>query len=264
MLFPTTVFAVFFAIVFALHWGLAWMAERDAAREAAWTAARKVMLLAASLVFYGWWSWPFAFMLLTSAVVNYGLAKRMAHSQSRLTLVFAVALNIFVLVLFKYTEFLFNQALAPLGATVSAWCGRQDEWVRILESAQPFLDKIVLPVGISFYTYQALSYVVDVARGGFKLAASWIDFANYLAFFPQLVAGPIVRASHLLPSMERLPSSGVRLDTARAGVLILVGLLKKMVLADWLATNLADPVFFSPEDFGVVDALMGVYAYTPR
>ena len=93
-------------------------------------------------------------------------------------------------------------------------------------------------------------------------ARRWIDFANYLAFFPQLVAGPIIRAGHLIPAMENLPGTETKLDTARAGVLILVGLVKKMVIADYLAANLADPLFAMPEEFGAIDALMGVYAYT--
>ena len=252
MLFPTLTFAVFFAVVFGLNWGLAALAER----QRGFVSLRKLVLLAASLVFYGWWSWPFALMLLASSVINHGFALWMAGrggQAGRLPVVLAVALNIGVLVFFKYTGFLFNGAVAP---------GRGDAWIAFLESAQPFLDMIVLPVGISFYTFQALSYVIDVARGEIKPARRWIDFANYLAFFPQLVAGPIIRAGHLIPAMENLPGTETRLDTARAGVLILVGLVKKMVIADYLAANLADPLFAMPEEFGTIDALMGVYAYT--
>ena len=262
MLFPTLTFAVFFAVVFGLNWGLAALAERHAGCERGLVSLRKLVLLATSLVFYGWWSWPFALMLLASSVINHGFALWMAgrgERAGRLPVVLAVALNIGVLVFFK---FLFNGAVAPLGVKVAGWLGRGDAWIAFLESAQPFLDMIVLPVGISFYTFQALSYVIDVARGEIKPARRWIDFANYLAFFPQLVAGPIVRAGHLIPAMENLPGTETRLDTARAGVLILVGLFKKMVIADYLAANLADPLFAMPEDFGTIDALMGVYAYT--
>ena len=265
MLFPTLTFAVFFAVVFGLNWGLAALAERYAGCERGLVSLRKLVLLAASLVFYGWWSWPFALMLLASSVINHGFALWMAgrgEQAGRLPVALAVALNIGVLVFFKYTGFLFNGAVAPLGVKVAGWLGRGDAWIAFLESAQPFLDMIVLPVGISFYTFQALSYVIDVARGEIKPARRWIDFANYLAFFPQLVAGPIVRASHLIPAMENLPGTETRLDTARAGVLILVGLFKKMVIADYLAANLADPLFAMPEEFGTIDALMGVYAYT--
>ena len=265
MLFPTLTFAVFFAVVFSLNWGLAALAERYAGCESGLVSLRKLVLLAASLVFYGWWSWPFALMLLASSVINHGFALWMARrgeQAGRLPVALAVALNIGVLVFFKYTGFLFNGAVAPLGVTVAGWLGRGDAWIAFLESAQPFLDTIVLPVGISFYTFQALSYVIDVARGEVKPARRWIDFANYLAFFPQLVAGPIIRAGHLIPAMENLPGAKTRLDTARAGVLILVGLIKKMVIADYLAANLADPLFAMPEEFGTIDALMGVYAYT--
>ncbi|MBQ3288245.1 MAG: MBOAT family protein [Kiritimatiellae bacterium] len=265
MLFPTLTFAVFFAVVFGLNWGLAALAERHAGSENGFVSLRKLVLLAASLVFYGWWSWPFALMLLASSVINHGFALWMAGrgaQAGRLPVVLAVSLNIGVLVFFKYTGFLFNGAVAPLGVKVAGWLGRGDAWIAFLESAQPFLDMIVLPVGISFYTFQALSYVIDVSRGEVKPARRWIDFANYLAFFPQLVAGPIVRAGHLIPAMENLPGTETRLDTARAGVLILLGLIKKMVIADYLATNLADPLFAMPEEFGAIDALMGVYAYT--
>ena len=265
MLFPTLTFAVFFAVVFGLNWGLAALAERHAGGERGFVSLRKLTLLAASLVFYGWWSWPFALMLLASSVINHGFALWMAGrgaQAGRLPVALAVALNIGVLVFFKYTGFLFNGAVAPLGVKVAGWLGRGDAWIAFLESAQPFLDMIVLPVGISFYTFQALSYVIDVSRGEIKPARRWIDFANYLAFFPQLVAGPIIRAGHLIPAMENLPGTETKLDTARAGVLILAGLFKKMVIADYLAANLADPLFAMPEEFGTIDALMGVYAYT--
>ena len=160
MLFPTLTFAVFFAVVFGLNWGLAALAERHAGcerglvslRKLGLVSLRKLVLLAASLVFYGWWSWPFALMLLASSVVNHGFALWMAGSggrSGRLPVVLAVALNIGVLVFFKYTGFLFNGAVAPLGVEVSGWLGRGDEWIAFLESAQPFLDMIVLPVGIS-------------------------------------------------------------------------------------------------------------------
>jgi D-alanyl-lipoteichoic acid acyltransferase DltB (MBOAT superfamily) len=119
----------------------------------------------------------------------------------------------------------------------------------------------VLPVGISFYTFQALSYVVDVYRRKIRPARHVIDFANYLAFFPQLVAGPIVRAADLLPQMEAMPGLETRINTSRAGLFILTGLFKKIVVANWLAEHLADPVFDSPEAYAAADLVLGVYAY---
>ena len=131
MLFPTLTFAVFFAVVFGLNWGLAALAERYAGCERVLVSLRKLVLLAASLVFYGWWSWPFALMLLASSVINHGFALWMAgrgERAGRLPVVLAVALNIGVLVFFKYTGFLFNGAVAPLGVKVAGWLGRGDAW----------------------------------------------------------------------------------------------------------------------------------------
>lgn len=254
MLFPTTVFALFFAVVFALHWGLT-----------RFPLARKFVLLGASLFFYGYWSWKFALMLLASALLNHAAAVRMnaaqdAHARRRM-LVLAVAANLLVLGVFKYTGFLFTKLLVPLAVPLYGWFGATEDLIALQERVLPFIEKIVLPVGISFYTFQALSYVADVYWRKTQPASTALDFANYLAFFPQLVAGPIVRASDLLPQMAVFPDRSTRLDTGRAATLILGGLLKKMVIANWLAEHLADPVFALPENYGGADILLGVYAY---
>ncbi|NCA82209.1 MAG: MBOAT family protein [Opitutae bacterium] len=260
MLFPTTAFAVFFFVVFQIHWALA-----------GFPRARKAFLLAASLFFYGFWSWKFALMLLASAAVNHAAAVRMdrlasvgaAEPRRRRLLVGIVALNLGLLGVFKYTGFLFADLLFPLLRPMCLWLGPEAVgWlVQVQEEVYPWLSKIVLPVGISFFTFQALSYVVDVHRRRVAPARSWIDFANYLAFFPQLVAGPIVRARDLVPQMERMPGRDEPIEAGRATFLILAGLFKKTVVANWLASRLADPVFGWPEKFAGPDVLMGVYAY---
>ena len=260
MLFPTTVFAVFFFLVFNLHWGLA-----------GFPRARKGFLLAASLFFYGFWSWKFALMLLGSALVNHAAAVRMEEwakaadrEKSRRRLVVGiVALNLGLLAFFKYAGFIVADALFPLLRPLCAAMGQDAIWalVRAQEEIYPVLAKIVLPVGISFFTFQALSYVVDVYRRRVAPAQSWVDFANYLAFFPQLVAGPIVRAADLVPQMERMPGRSAPIDAQRAIFLILVGLFKKTVVANWLASRMADPVFAWPEIYSGPDVLMAVYAY---
>ena len=260
MLFPTTIFAVFFFLVFYLHWALA-----DRPR------ARKGYLLAASLFFYGFWSWKFALMLLGSALVNHAAALHMEHlaamggrekSRHRL-LVWTVGLNLGMLGLFKYTGFFFADMLFPLLRPICVSLGPDAvTWlVRVQEEVFPMLAKIVLPVGISFFTFQALSYVVDVYRRRVVPARSWIDFANYLAFFPQLVAGPIVRAADLVPQMEAMPGRATPIESGRAVFLILCGLFKKTVVANWLSSRLADPVFAWPEIYSGPDILMSVYAY---
>lgn len=260
MLFPTTIFAVFFFLVFHLHWMLAGRPR-----------ARKIFLLCASLFFYGFWSWKFALMLLASAVLNHAAAARMASMPEdaggrgprwRL-LVLAVVLNLGLLGFFKYTGFVVADVFFPLirplclalGPGAVAWL------VDAQERVYPLLSGIVLPVGISFFTFQAMSYVVDVYRRDTNPTRSWMDFANYLAFFPQLVAGPIVRAKDLAPQMESMPTRREPIEAGRAVFLILSGLFKKTVIANWLASRLADPVFRSPEIFSGPDLLIGVYGY---
>lgn len=254
MLFPTSIFALFFAIVFAIHW-LAVSRPR----------IRKAALLLGSLFFYGWWSWKFALMLLASALLNHAVAvwmDRLTDSRARRRAVtLGVAANLLVLGVFKYAGFLVFHVFVPLAVPVCARLGTTAQLIHLQEVVLPFIDRIVLPVGISFYTFQALSYVVDVYRRKIRPARHVIDFANYLAFFPQLVAGPIVRAADLLPQMEAMPGLETRINTSRAGLFILTGLFKKIVVANWLAEHLADPVFDSPEAYAAADLVLGVYAY---
>lgn len=254
MLFPTTVFALFFAVVFALHWGLT-----------GYPRVRKVVLLCASLFFYGYWSWKFALMLLGSAILNHAAAVHIDAAQDekhrRRLIALTVTANLLVLGIFKYTGFFFTRLLVPLAVPVCARFGTTEQLIALQEHVLPFIEKIVLPVGISFYTFQALSYVVDVYWRKTPVARSTLDFANYLAFFPQLVAGPIVRAADLLPQMAVFPDRSLKLDTGRAATLILGGLFKKMVIANWLAEHLADPVFAMPESYAGLDIVLGVYAY---
>ncbi len=254
MLFPTAIFALFFVVVFTLHW-----------ITVPYVRLRKAIILSGSLFFYGYWSWKFALMLLTSAILNHFFAVRIYRSADarvrRRWVVWGVGLNLLVLGIFKYTSFLFAKFLVPLAIPLCEHFGTTEQLISLQLTVLPFIAKIVLPVGISFYTFQALSYVVDVYRGKIEPARHVIDFANYLAFFPQLVAGPIVRASDLLPQMEDLPRYDVKINTGMAGTFILMGLFKKIVIANWLSENLAEPVFSMPEYYGSVDTILGVYAY---
>ncbi len=254
MLFPTAIFALFFGVVFTLNW-----------MTVPYVRLRKGILLAGSLIFYGYWSWKFALMLLTSALMNHYFAVciyRSANAKTRRRwMIWGVGLNLLVLGIFKYAGFLFAKFLVPLAVPLCSRFGTTDQLIELQLNVLPFIAKIVLPVGISFYTFQALSYVVDVYRGKIEPAKHVVDFANYLAFFPQLVAGPIVRASDLLPQMERLPGYDVKINTGMAGTFVLMGLFKKIVIANWLAGNLADPVFSMPEDYAAFDTILGVYAY---
>ncbi|HEY3564512.1 MAG TPA: MBOAT family protein, partial [Casimicrobiaceae bacterium] len=187
MLFPTVTFAVFFAIVLPVSWAMM-RAPR------AWRA----FILLASYVFYGWWDWHFVFLLAASTVVNHVLAVAMFRARGvgarKALLALAVAFDLGLLAYFKYTNFFLSSADNLFG---TSW-----------------LTNVTLPVGVSFYTFMAISYVVDTYRG--ELApASFGRFAVFQAFFPHLVAGPIVRASELLPQLEE-PRDPRRVDTSRA------------------------------------------------
>ncbi|MDZ4111472.1 MAG: MBOAT family protein [Brevundimonas sp.] len=241
MLFPTLAFGVFFLIVYFTAWSL----DRENGR-------RKLFLLLASWFFYAQWDWRFVGLLIASAILNWGVAALIARTRERgggktgWLVGLGVAVNLLILGFFKYYGFFVEQAgelLAQFG------------WERDL----PLLQ-IVLPVGISFFTFQGISYVVDVHRGKTPAAKSLLDVMLLMSFFPHLVAGPIVRASDLLPQFDRTP----RLTRAMAthGLLLIVwGLFKKTVIASELSVNLVDPVFFDPTAFGAVDIAAAVYGY---
>ncbi|MCF7839004.1 MAG: MBOAT family protein [Candidatus Marinimicrobia bacterium] len=245
MIFPTIDFAVFFAVVF----GVSWLLLR---RPRAW----KIFILLASYFFYGYWDWRFIGLIAGASVVNHLAAVGMHRSRNphvrRTLLVLACVFNLGSIGFFKYARFLAEQAMLLchlLGLPL-------DFWLPVLD----YLGQVILPVGISFFTFQALSYVIDVYRRVMEPADSLLDFACYLAFFPQLVAGPIVRAVDLLPQVSR-PQWPAAIDLSRAGSLILGGLFKKIVIANFLAAAIVDPVFARPDAYGAWDTLWAVYGY---
>jgi D-alanyl-lipoteichoic acid acyltransferase DltB (MBOAT superfamily) len=238
MLFPTLTFGLFFLALYAIAWAVRGSNE--------W---RKILLLLASWVFYGAWDWRFVALLIGSAVLNWGIARLIERTEApagrRALIWIGVAANLGILGFFKYFDFFVEQVgvlLAALG------------WARDL----PLLQ-IILPVGVSFFTFQGISYVVDVHRGRVR-AAGLLDITLLMSFFPHLVAGPIVRASDLLPQFARVP----RLDrgmVAMGLLLILWGLFKKAVIASELSVGLVDPVFFDPSAHGRIDLIAAAYGY---
>ncbi len=241
MLFNSWVFLAFFAVVLALY---ALMQRR-----VAWQNA---MLLVASYVFYGWWDWRFLGLVLLSTVVDYVAALRIQAAPTaalrRRWLTLSMVSNLGVLAGFKYFGFFLDslrELLMALG----------------IEAALPTLS-IVLPVGISFYTFQTMSYTIDVYRRELPACTSFRDFALYVTFFPQLVAGPIERSVHLLPQMQKprkLTAEGVE-----AGLfLCLWGLFKKVVVAD-NAAAIADPIFSDPSAHSGDALLLGALAFTAQ
>ncbi len=239
MLFPTMIFGIFFLIVFLTAWSL----ERENAR-------RKFFLVLASWVFYGWWDWRFVGLLIFSATFNWFIADQVFKSSSRAKRKWLIALDILVnlgvLGFFKYYEFFTEQ----LGDALKMFH---------IERDLPLLQ-VILPVGISFFTFQAISYVIDVHRGKVPPAKSLLDVMLMMSFFPHLVAGPIVRASDLLPQFAQTPKL-TRGMVTHALLLIVWGLFKKGVIASELATGLVDKVFFDPSSHGGLDLLAATYGY---
>ena len=232
VLFPTFTFAAFFAVVLPLSWAVR-------GRPQAW----KLVVLTASCVFYGYWDWRFLGLLAAMTLVNEVAAVAIHRSSGagrRHALTAAVVFDLGVLALFKYYGFFVSSLEDSFG-----WEG-------------PALD-IVLPVGVSFFTFQAMSYVIDVHRGD-TTPAPLLDFAVYLSFFPQLVAGPIVRATEFLPELrsQRVPDS---VEAGRAVLLIGRGLLKKVVVADFLGRAIVQDAFGTPGEYGALDVLFGIYGY---
>ncbi|MGB0766092.1 MAG: MBOAT family O-acyltransferase [Phycisphaeraceae bacterium] len=186
--------------------------------------AQNAMLLAASYVFYGWWDWRFCGLLAASTVIDYCVGRAMhatdAERRRKWLLYLSLAANLGMLGFFKYFDFFAESVRSGLESL-----GMQ---------ANPVLLEVVLPVGISFYTFQTLSYTIDIYRRKLEPTRDFMAFALFVSFFPQLVAGPIERASHLLPQMLR--PRRVHLTEAHAGLyLILWGLFKKIVIADNMA-----------------------------
>jgi alginate O-acetyltransferase complex protein AlgI len=228
MLFNSITFVVFYVVVFASYWLL--RARRP----------QNILLLGASWVFYGAWSWKFLLLLIASSVLDYvcGLLIQGAPSQrrKRLLLILSVGGNLLFLGTFKYFGFFvteFAALLEQLGFAASA----------------PVLN-IVLPVGISFYTFQTIGYIVDVYRGKVPAARSFIDYALYVAFFPQLVAGPIERAGHLIPQFQK-PRVWNTAAFESGLQLAFWGLFKKIVIADNLAPYV-DVVYANPSQYSGV------------
>jgi len=221
MLFPSVEFLVFFA---ALLTGLSLLARY---------ADRKILLLVASYVFYMWWNPAFIVLIIFSTIVDYVLGRRLERAENpalrRGLLIASMCANLGVLGFFKYANF-FQQNLLGM-------------WTFFGEAPGWSLLEITLPVGISFYTFQTMSYTIDVYRRKIPACESPLDFALFVSFFPQLVAGPIVRAADFLPQLQVPNKIRVRPEDA---LLILRGLMKKVLIADNLAP-FVDRVFQAPE-----------------
>jgi alginate O-acetyltransferase complex protein AlgI len=238
MLFPTFSFLMFFLVVAA---AMAALQQQF--------VAKKTLLVIASYYFYAQWDWRFCFLLIFSSAISYvaGLLISSTENRQRRRLVvgITVALHLGLLGTFKYLDFFVLSA---------------NELARLLGMRHelPFFE-ILLPIGISFFTFHGISYVTDVYRGDVAVCRNPLDMLLYMSFFPQLVAGPIVRAAYFLPQLAR--PSAEPIPIAAALLLILGGLFKKVVVANYLATGLVDPVFAAPSSYGGPDLLLATYGY---
>ncbi|OAI43543.1 hypothetical protein AYO38_10685 [bacterium SCGC AG-212-C10] len=243
MLFPTVNFAIFFAVVFGLSWLLR-------PKPLAW----RLFLIGASWFFYGYWDARFVLLLAASTAGNFAAGKLIGRAlgpggaktrASKWLVAGAVAFNLGTLGWFKYYGFFvtsLHNTLHDFG----------------LDMPLPLLH-VTLPIGISFFTFQAISYVVDIGRGDARPMRP-LDFAVYLSFFPHLVAGPIVRATEFAPQLERpMPASAI---PAGAAILLIVGgLFKKVVISSYLSSHIVDPVFAVPGAHSSPEIMLAIYAY---
>lgn len=242
MLFHSLQFLLFLPLVFAAYWGVA--------RS---TRARQLLLFVASLIFYMAWNPAPVVLILYLSTCDWLLSRLLdrtrAEGRRKLLVTLSLVNNLTVLGVFKYAD----------------WITRS-----VVDTAAGFGVKLVyqplglvLPVGLSFVVFQCLSYTIDVYRRDLRARDSWLEVALYISFFPQIVAGPIVRAVDFLPQLDKEPSLSEE-DGARALFRIATGMFKKLVIADLLAANLVDRVFAEPGNYSGVEVTAAVFSYTAQ
>lgn len=232
MLFNSYTFLFFLPVVFTIYWLL----NKGSLRR------QNVFLVAASYLFYGWWDWRFLSLIIISTLVDFYAARTISKAKLWLSLF----TNLGFLSFFKYYNFF-----------VDSWV---EAWATVGVEMHASSLQIILPVGISFYTFQTLSYTIDVYRGKLKPADSLIDFAAFVSFFPQLVAGPIERATKLLPQIQKRRSFNY--DDAVSGLrLMLWGMFKKVVVADTCA-RYADSIFSNYSEATPLALVMGAIYFS--
>ncbi|MCB0428198.1 MAG: MBOAT family protein, partial [Mangrovimonas sp.] len=241
MTFNSLAFAIFLPIVFTLYWFVFKNLKKQ-----------NVLILVASYIFYGLWDWRFLFLILASTAVDYlvGIAifnNKDYDRKRKLFLWLSVIFNVGLLGFFKYYNFFADSFVDMVGLfgydIKSTWT-----------------LNIILPVGISFYTFQTMSYSLDVYYKRLEPTKDFLLFATYVAFFPQLVAGPIERASNLLPQIAQ--KRVFKYEQASEGLkLILWGLFKKMVIADGLAP-MVDDIFNNYGTYPASTLILGVTLFS--
>ncbi|MEL6159073.1 MAG: MBOAT family O-acyltransferase [Cyanobacteria bacterium J06623_5] len=241
MIFTEFRFFLFFAIVFGVYWAL---------RSNQW---RKAWILSCSYLFYGAWDWRFLSLIIGSTLIDYVVGLNLATPRAtpkarRSLLLLSLSVNLGALAFFKYANFFTDSAI-----DLFAWLGLPVNQVTL---------GIVLPVGISFYTFQTLSYSIDVYTRRLQPRESLLDLATFVAFFPQLVAGPIVRASDFLPQLDELRTFN-QVNVRACLTLFMVGFFKKACVSDNLAP-IVDRYFAEPQAFDALSSWIGVLSYTAQ
>jgi alginate O-acetyltransferase complex protein AlgI len=240
MLFNSLDFAVFLPIVFALYW---FVTNHN-------LKLQNALIVAASYVFYGWWDWRFLSLIIFSTLVDYSIGRRLKNEEKQSTrkilLWTSIIVNLGFLGFFKYYNFFLDNFIAAF-----SFFGQE---------IQPNTLNIILPVGISFYTFQTLSYTIDVYKKKLEPTEDFIAFSAFVCFFPQLVAGPIERATNLLPQFYKKRT--FEYDKAVDGMRqILWGLFKKVVIADNCA-EYANLIFNNYQDYNGSTLLLGAIFFT--
>ena len=226
MFFNSLEFSIFFPLVFILYWLVSQK-----------LFLRNLLILIASYIFYGWWDWRFLILIVISSLVDFIVGQKLYKTENlkkrRGLLAISLIVNLGFLVYFKYTNFFIETFV--------------DSFRLFGKELEVSTLNIILPVGISFYTFQTLSYTIDIYRKQMEPTKNWLSFFSFVAFFPQLVAGPIERASHLLPQFYKTYKFNYNL--VKSGLLLMAfGLFKKMVIAD-RAAILVNQVYNNPADY---------------
>ncbi|HIA47325.1 MAG TPA: MBOAT family protein [Candidatus Hydrogenedentes bacterium] len=237
MLFNSVAFVLFALVVYSIYSVLKHRPQN-------------IFLLIASYFFYGCWDWRFLALIFVTTLVDFLCSGKIysvgsGTRQAKVFVLISLCVNLGILGFFKYFNFFEDSAIRLLSLL-----GMEANGVTL---------KIILPVGISFYTFQSLSYTIDVYRGKLKPTRNFFDYALFVSFFPQLVAGPIERATHLLPQVEN-PRTVTYHNIREGAWLILLGYFKKVVIADNFA-DIATVVFNNPGDYHGLAVLIGVYAF---
>ena len=240
MLFNSLNFALFLPLVFVLYW---FVANKN-------LKIQNLLLLVSSYFFYAFWDWRFLFLLVFSTLLDYFTGLKMSQTENQHTkktwFWISILINLGFLGVFKYYNFFaasFATAISNFGWHVNPWT-----------------LKVILPVGISFYTFHGLSYVIDIYKGRIKAEKNFIDYSVFVSFFPLLVAGPIERATHLLPQIKK--KRVFNSDKAIDGIYqIIWGLFKKIVIADSCA-QYANEIFANYESMNSISLFLGAFYFS--